>query len=82
MAAYGHGLGEKPEIVALSRVDAVPADRLAEARAAVERAAGGPVLAISAATGEGIDALLDQCLGLLDRTRANAALPDTRRSVP
>ncbi len=58
MAAYGHGLRNKAEIVALNKSDALSADELADKRAALEEAAGGAVLALSGATGAGVQAAL------------------------
>jgi GTP-binding protein len=66
LLAYGHGLGEKPEIVALSRADLADEERLQAARAALAGAAGRPPLVVSAATGQGIEAVLDACLAMLD----------------
>ena len=40
LAAYGHGLDEKPEVVALSKVDAVPAERLTKIKAKLAKALG------------------------------------------
>src|SRR5471032_2215163 len=40
LEAYGHGLGEKFEIVALNKCDAIPADELAKKKAALEKASG------------------------------------------
>jgi GTP-binding protein len=66
LLAYGHGLGEKPEIVVLSRADLADEERLQAARAALAEAAGRPPLVVSAATGQGIEAVLDACLAMLD----------------
>ena len=33
LEAYGHGLGEKPEIVALNKIDAIPKAQLAKKKA-------------------------------------------------
>jgi GTP-binding protein len=70
LAAYGNGLEDKPEIVALSKVDAVDAETLKQQMERLKRAirSAGPVLAegekprapikISAVAGEGVtDAL-------------------------
>src|SRR6201994_3186653 len=43
LEAYGHGLDEKPEVVALNKVDAVPEGELARKRAALEKACGHKV---------------------------------------
>ena len=56
--AYGGGLDTKPEIIALSKIDALSDDEIAEKAAALETATGKPVLRISGATGDGVrDAL-------------------------
>lgn len=48
--AYGSGLTDKPEIVALNKIDAIPEDELAERKAELEAACGKPVLTISGAS--------------------------------
>jgi GTP-binding protein len=58
LEAYGHGLDEKPEIVALNKVDAIPAAQLAKKRAALEKACGHKVHVISGVSGEGIVTVL------------------------
>ena len=58
LIAYGHGLEDKNEIVALNKVDAIPAAELAKKRAALEKACGHKVHVISGVTGEGINTVL------------------------
>jgi GTP-binding protein len=58
LEAYGQGLGDKPEVVALNKVDAIPKTALAKKRAALEKACGHKVLVISGVTGEGVDDVL------------------------
>jgi GTP-binding protein len=58
LEAYGHGLEDKPEIVALNKIDAVPKAALAKKMAALEKACGRKVFAISGVTGAGIDDVL------------------------
>jgi GTP-binding protein len=58
LAGYGHGLTEKPEIVALNKLDAMTAQAKASRVKALERACGHPVQVISGATGEGVPAVL------------------------
>jgi GTP-binding protein len=58
LEAYGEGLGEKPEIVALNKADAVPPAQLEKKRAALEKASGSKVYVISGVSGEGITAVL------------------------
>ena len=52
---YGHGLGDKPELVALSKCDSVPAEEVDQKRSALTEAAGAEPLLVSAVTGDGMD---------------------------
>jgi GTP-binding protein len=56
--AYGAGLTEKPEIVALSKADAVPKDEMKTKVRAVKKVAGLSPLVVSAASGEGVTEVL------------------------
>jgi GTP-binding protein len=55
LEAYGGGLAEKPRVTVLNKVDALDRDDMAERRAALEAASGGPVMTMSgvARTGAG-----------------------------
>src|SRR5262249_52635362 len=73
LAAFGHGLAEKPQLVALNKID----EREARARAAtlgadLERAGVG-WLAISGATREGTRELAQRTRELLQQERAREA---------
>jgi GTP-binding protein len=70
LEAYGGGLAEKPEIVALSKIDAVSDTELAAAKRKLARAAGRTPLTLSAATGAGIRAALAALLHAVDADRA------------
>ena len=59
MAQYGAGLAGKTEIVALSKSDVADPKVLKKARAELEKAGVADALAISAATGDGVERLLD-----------------------
>ena len=54
LAAYGHGLTEKPEIVGLNKSDAIAAEDIPAKTAALAEATDAPVLALSGATGAGV----------------------------
>jgi GTP-binding protein len=56
--AYGNGLEDKPEIVALSKADAVTPDVLKEQKARLKRAAKKEPMVISAASGQGVQDVL------------------------
>ncbi|MFN2472580.1 MAG: GTPase ObgE [Sphingomicrobium sp.] len=78
--AYGAGLEDKPEIAALSRSDLVEAKELGRLRNKLAKAAGTEPLIVSAATGQGVEQVLDACLGPLVRTKEDDAAPDPRWS--
>ncbi len=58
LVAYGHGLADKPEIVALSQADTVDAPERKKKLAALKKACGGNPLVLSAATRDGVDEVL------------------------
>ncbi len=60
LEAYGAGLAEKPEIVALSKADALDEETLAERVADLADAAGRTPLVISSASGLGVEEVLGQ----------------------
>jgi GTPase len=70
LAAYGHGLDQKPEIVALGKSDAVPPDLLAERQRKLRRASKRPVLTVSGATGAGVAAAMAALKEIIDAARA------------
>jgi GTPase len=58
LEAYGYGLADKPRIVAMTKIDALDAATAGRRRRALEKAAGGPVAAISAVSGAGMPEVL------------------------
>jgi GTP-binding protein len=82
LEAYGEGLAEKPEIVALSKVDALTPDVLKEQVARLKRAAKRMPIILSAASGEGVDAALRALFAIVeearrDEERENAPVQET-----
>ena len=67
--AYGAGLTEKPEIVALSKVDAVDAETLKTQMARLKRAAKRTPLKLSAVSGAGMTEALGALLKTIDEQR-------------
>jgi GTPase len=70
---YGHGLTGKPELLCLSKVDAVPAEDLAIKRRKLKRAAKAEVHCLSAVARQGLDPVLHAVLALVRERRAAAA---------
>ncbi len=64
LEAYGAGLEDKPEVLALSRADLVEPKAMAKLAKKLAKVAGTEPFVISAATGDGVDPLLD---AILDR---------------
>jgi GTP-binding protein len=58
LEAYGHGLGEKPEVLALSQIDTLDAEARKKKAAALKRAAGRAPMLVSAVSGEGVQDVL------------------------
>jgi GTPase len=73
LRAYGGGLADKPEMVALSKSDAMMPREIAARRASLAKAAGiaaSRVFVISAVSGQGVADLLEAVWGEVARTRA------------
>ncbi len=69
LAAYGGGLEDKPRLVALNKRDLADEELVAAFTAELIAAGADRVFAVSGATGQGIEQLLDAVLGFLpDRT--------------
>ncbi len=58
LEAYGGVLSEKPRVTVLNKVDALLDEDIAEKRAALEAATGGPVMAMSGVSHEGVTEVL------------------------
>ncbi len=70
LEAYGHGLTDKPEIVALSKADALDEATLKEQTARLKRAAKKTPLVLSSASGKGVETALRALLAEVDAARA------------
>ena len=70
LAAYGGGLENKPEILALSKVDLVTPQALAAKKRALENASGQHVYTVSAATTQGVEPVLDKLMEIAGRAQA------------
>ncbi|MCC6735227.1 MAG: GTPase ObgE [Bauldia sp.] len=70
LAEYGHGITEKPEIVALSKVDSITAEELAAKTKALKRAAKKTPFAISAVAGIEMKAVLRAMLAAINESKA------------
>src|SRR5579862_6675335 len=75
LLAYGHGLADKPEVVALSKADALRADEIKRQLTALKRVAKRNPLVISAVSGDGVPEVLRALLKVIDEVRRGADAP-------
>ncbi|MGB3501814.1 MAG: GTPase ObgE [Mesorhizobium sp.] len=69
LEAYGAGLAEKPEIVALSQVDTLDPDTRKKKAASLKRAAGTTPIMMSAVTREGVEEVLRALMRQIEDAR-------------
>ena len=85
LAAYGEGLADKREILALNKIDALTPELRNERAAELEAAAGHAPMLVSGVSGEGVPEVLRAALAEIRAGRAeiaaetNAAPPETWR---
>ena len=76
LEAYGHGLAEKPEVVALSKADALDEDTLKEQLARLKRAAKAKPHVLSSASGQGVREVLRAVHSFVDTAKREEAPAD------
>jgi GTP-binding protein len=72
LAAYGQGLADKPEIVALNKADALSADEVKQQTARLKRAAKKTPFIISAVSGAGVPEVLRALMAVIEQARVGA----------
>jgi len=73
LEAYGAELADKPEILALNKIDALDADTREAKAAELAAASGAPVRQVSGAAGIGVTDLLREAYALVRARKAEAA---------
>ncbi len=81
IAAYGNGLADKPEIVALSKADALSADDIKQQLARLKRVAKKQPLVVSAVSGDGVAEVLRALYRVIEKARPTAAEASTTTSA-
>ena len=81
LEAYGGGLDDKPEIVALSKADAVPAAELKKKAKAVAKVAGRAPLILSAVSGDGMKEALRELAQIVRAAREKRGAPEKPRET-
>jgi GTPase len=75
LSAYGHGLADKPEIVALNKADALTQDEIKQQTARLKRVAKKTPLVISAVSGDGVTEVLRALTAIIEQARSRADAP-------
>jgi GTPase len=76
--AYGHGLEDKPEIVALSKADALDEDTLKEQLKKLKKACKRTPLVVSSASGQGVTEVLQSLLTVIDEAKIEEDAAETQ----
>jgi GTP-binding protein len=73
LTAYGKGLADKPEIVALNKSDALTAAGIKDQAARLKRVAKRQPLVVSAVSGHGVPEVLRALIAVIDKARGGEA---------
>lgn len=77
LEAYGHGLTEKPEIVALSKADAMTKDAIKGQSAKLKKACKKTPLVVSAQSHEGVQEVLRALAAIIEKAQKNSQPEET-----
>jgi GTP-binding protein len=80
LEAYGHGLVDKPEILALNKADALTEDDRRDLATELGTAAGRAPLVVSGVSGEGVRDLLRSAFALVRKGKGLAGLEGAREA--
>jgi GTP-binding protein len=72
LEAYGQGLTDKPEIVALTKADALTPEAIEAQTAALKKAAGKTPMVLSSASRQGVPEALRALVKIVDEAREDA----------
>ena len=81
LKAYGQGLMDKPEIVALSKADALTPEAIKEQSARLKKACKKTPLVMSSASGQGVPEALRALLKVIDKARDLAENPQAEEAA-
>jgi GTP-binding protein len=82
LAAYDESLAQKPEIVALNKIDALTEDEIKEKVKVLKRASKAEVLTVSGVTGKGVQDVLYRIVAILDQEKAEKFEAERRAAEP
>lgn len=79
LEAYGNGLQDKLQILALSQADILPEDELEEKTSQLREVSGRDPLILSAATTRGVDTVLRKLMRIIEEARAPQIEPSVAK---
>jgi GTP-binding protein len=79
LEAYGNGLAEKPEIVALTKADALTPEAIKAQSAKLKKACKKTPVVLSSASGEGVKDVLRALWKFIDKARDDTDAPKSNR---
>ena len=77
--SYGQGLADKPEIVALSKADALTPEAIKTQTAKLKKACKKTPLVLSAHSGQGVQEALRALRKIIDEARESADAPNQKK---
>ena len=80
LAAYADVLADKPEIVVLNKVDALPPDELKDKIEALKKVSKTDIRQVSGVTGQGVEQVLFDVLAILDADKAAIAEAERKQT--
>jgi len=81
LEAYGHGLTDKPEIVALSKADSLTPEAIKAQTAKLKKACKKAPLLLSSASGQGVTEVLRALFKVIVTARSDADTTDTKEEA-
>ena len=81
LEAYGQGLTDKPEIVALSKADALTPEAIKAQIAKLKKACKKTPLVLSSASGQGVTEVLRALRKVIDAASDDADDPETKEAA-
>ena len=74
LEAYGHGLSDRPQLIALNKIDAVDEEILELLTSEIKELTDLPILYVSAVTRAGLDTLMQNIWAILDTEPVSATI--------
>lgn len=74
LEAYGHGLPERPQLIAFNKIDAVDEDILELLTTELQELTPVPIFRVSAVTRQGLDTLMQKIWSILDEEKASLTI--------